>query len=66
MPLAISRQWVEDVVKTMPELPEQRRKRYTAECGLSVEDAAIIAESKDDGRFFRPGFAIGRHRQGRR
>lgn len=47
MPLKISREWVAEVAKTLPELPEQRRQRYISEHSLSVDDAVVIAESKD-------------------
>ncbi|MBU6453941.1 MAG: Asp-tRNA(Asn)/Glu-tRNA(Gln) amidotransferase subunit GatB [Cyanobacteria bacterium REEB67] len=59
MPLAISRQWVQEVSATMPELPEQRRQRYTSEHGLSAEDAAIITESKDMADFFDQALKLG-------
>jgi aspartyl-tRNA(Asn)/glutamyl-tRNA(Gln) amidotransferase subunit B len=52
MPLAISREWVAEVAKTLPELPEQRRQRYTSEHSLSIDDAVVIAESKDMADFF--------------
>jgi len=59
MPLAISRTWVEEVAKTMPELPEQRRERYRSEHGLSVEDAGVIAESKDMADIFDAVLKLG-------
>jgi aspartyl-tRNA(Asn)/glutamyl-tRNA(Gln) amidotransferase subunit B len=59
MPLAISREWVAEVAKTMPELPEQRRQRYTAEHSLSIDDAVVIAESKDMADFFDIALKLG-------
>jgi aspartyl-tRNA(Asn)/glutamyl-tRNA(Gln) amidotransferase subunit B len=59
MPVEVSREWVEAVRKTMPELPEQRRTRYAEQCGLSPEDAAIIAENKDIADFFDAALALG-------
>jgi aspartyl-tRNA(Asn)/glutamyl-tRNA(Gln) amidotransferase subunit B len=59
MPLAISREWVAEVAKTMPELPEQRRQRYTAEHSLSIDDAVVIAESKDMADFFDASLKLG-------
>lgn len=59
MPLAISREWVKEVEKNLPELPEQRRKRYTESLGLSSEDAAILTEAKDLSDFFDQTIKLG-------
>jgi aspartyl-tRNA(Asn)/glutamyl-tRNA(Gln) amidotransferase subunit B len=59
MPLMVSREWVAEIAKTMPELPEQRRKRYTEEHSLSTEDAGIIAESKEMADLFDSALVLG-------
>jgi aspartyl-tRNA(Asn)/glutamyl-tRNA(Gln) amidotransferase subunit B len=59
MPLTVSRQWVEEVRATLPELPDQRRARYTGEYGLSEEDAALLVEAKDMSDFFDATVALG-------
>jgi aspartyl-tRNA(Asn)/glutamyl-tRNA(Gln) amidotransferase subunit B len=51
MPLEISREWVEKVKATMPELPEQKRQRYM-EKGLSEYDAGVIVEQMETALFF--------------
>ena len=51
MPLEISREWVEDIRKTMPELPEAKRQRYMG-LGLSEYDASIIVEQMPLALFF--------------
>ena len=58
MPLVISREWVEEVRKTMPELPEQKRERYMS-LGLSEYDASVIVEQMDLAMFFDKVLELG-------
>ena len=51
MPLEISREWVEKIRATMPELPEQKRQRYM-DLGLSEYDASVVVEQMDLAMFF--------------
>ncbi len=51
IPLEISREWVEKIRLAMPELPEQKRERYTA-LGLSDYDAGVIVEQMNLALFF--------------
>ena len=51
MPLEISREWVEEIRAKMPELPNQKRKRYQ-EIGLSEYDASVIVEQMGLALFF--------------
>ncbi len=51
MPLEISREWVERVQKTMPELPAQKLKRYI-ELGLSEYDASVLTNQLEMALFF--------------
>ncbi|MBQ4091782.1 MAG: hypothetical protein IJC82_00490 [Firmicutes bacterium] len=43
---------MESIGSTLPELPAERRKRYTAELGLSDYDAAYLTSSKKLSDFF--------------
>lgn len=58
MPLEISREWVEDIRKTMPELPEQKRQRYMS-LGLSEYDAGVIVEQMASALFFDKVLELG-------
>jgi aspartyl-tRNA(Asn)/glutamyl-tRNA(Gln) amidotransferase subunit B len=51
MPLEISREWVEKIRATMPELPDQKRERYVG-LGLSEYDANVIVEQMGLALFF--------------
>jgi len=50
-PLVISREWVEKIRATMPELPAQKRTRYKG-LGLSEYDANVIVEQMNLALFF--------------
>lgn len=51
MPLEISREWVENIRKTMPELPAQKRLKYQ-EAGLSEYDANVIVDQMETALFY--------------
>jgi aspartyl-tRNA(Asn)/glutamyl-tRNA(Gln) amidotransferase subunit B len=59
VPLAISKEWVEKTLASMPELPEARRQRYVKECGLSEESAGILVENKDIADFYDHSLKLG-------
>ena len=45
-PLVVSEQFVEEVRRAMPELPEQRRKRFSEQYGLSYGDASQLVSDR--------------------
>ena len=44
--IKLSDEYIENIRKTLPELPESRKERYLTEYGLSEKDANIITASK--------------------
>ncbi|MBE7010659.1 MAG: Asp-tRNA(Asn)/Glu-tRNA(Gln) amidotransferase subunit GatB [Ruminococcaceae bacterium] len=52
LPIIISDEWIEEIKKSIPELPEQRRLRYIKEYGLPEYDALILTSSKKTADFF--------------
>ncbi len=58
MPLSISREWVEKIRETMPELPEQKRQRYMG-LGLSEYDSSVVVEQMDLAMFFDEVLKLG-------
>lgn len=58
MPLEISREWVEEIKATMPELPNAKRERYMS-LGLSEYDAGIIVEQMELALFFDEVIKLG-------
>jgi aspartyl-tRNA(Asn)/glutamyl-tRNA(Gln) amidotransferase subunit B len=55
----VSPEWVEEVKNTLPEMPEEKTRRYTKDLGLSEVDAAVLAESIDVARYFEACVAAG-------
>jgi len=45
-PLIVSEQFVEELRQAMPELPEQRRKRFSEQYGLSYADASQLVSDR--------------------
>lgn len=51
-PLILSSAWVHDVRESLPELPEERRRRYVDELGLSTYDAGVLTADRATGVYF--------------
>jgi aspartyl-tRNA(Asn)/glutamyl-tRNA(Gln) amidotransferase subunit B len=59
-PLMVSRELIEQVASSMPELPAARRARYAAEFGLSPYDANVLTAEREVADYFEamiPGLA---------
>ncbi len=54
-PLVISRDRVEALERTLPELPEARRDRFIAEYGLTLYDANLLTTSRAMADYFEEG-----------
>ena len=52
VPLIIGNDWVEDVRLSLPELPEAKRERYTAELGLTAYDAEVLTATRELAEYF--------------
>jgi aspartyl-tRNA(Asn)/glutamyl-tRNA(Gln) amidotransferase subunit B len=59
VPLAIAPAWIEELKRQLPELPEARRKRYVEQFGIPLDDAVVLAESKELSDFFDAALAEG-------
>lgn len=57
--LKLDDEWIEDIRKTMPELPDEKKRRYIEEFGLPEYDANIITTSKELAAFFEEAVNIG-------
>lgn len=51
-PVLLSDEDMDEIRKSMPEMPDSRMKRYTAEYGLPEEDASLIISSKEFSDFY--------------
>jgi aspartyl-tRNA(Asn)/glutamyl-tRNA(Gln) amidotransferase subunit B len=52
LPLELSETFIEEVQKTLPELPEAKKHRFITEFGLSSYDASVLTASRELADFF--------------
>ncbi|MGK5086312.1 Asp-tRNA(Asn)/Glu-tRNA(Gln) amidotransferase subunit GatB [Bdellovibrionota bacterium FG-2] len=58
LPLRLSPEWVEALRRELPELPDQKRARYSEQYKLSPQDAATLSVSKVLSEFFGKTIAL--------
>jgi aspartyl-tRNA(Asn)/glutamyl-tRNA(Gln) amidotransferase subunit B len=58
LPLAIDRQWVEEIRAQMPELPGAKRDRLMVDYGLSLYDAKVLTSSLELAGYYEAAVAI--------
>jgi aspartyl-tRNA(Asn)/glutamyl-tRNA(Gln) amidotransferase subunit B len=59
VPLVIDAAWVERTRCELPELPEQRRQRFTSAFALSTYDAQVLTASRELADYFEACVALG-------
>jgi aspartyl-tRNA(Asn)/glutamyl-tRNA(Gln) amidotransferase subunit B len=52
LPLVLEQDFVDQIRKNMPELPEAKKNRYISEYGLPEYDASVITADKDTADYF--------------
>ena len=52
LPLVLDPKWVSEIKATLPELPDEKRARFTKEYGLSDYDAGVLVSEKEVGAFY--------------
>ena len=52
LPLEIEQDWVDDIAKTLPELPDEKKARFVSEFGLSEYDADVLTAEAENAAFF--------------
>ncbi|WP_114284257.1 Asp-tRNA(Asn)/Glu-tRNA(Gln) amidotransferase subunit GatB [Candidatus Halocynthiibacter alkanivorans] len=52
LPLEIEQEWVDDIAKTIPELPDEKNARFVKEFGLSEYDAGVLTAEAENAAFF--------------
>jgi aspartyl-tRNA(Asn)/glutamyl-tRNA(Gln) amidotransferase subunit B len=52
VPLIVGRSWIETVRSQLPELPQERGKRFVAQYGLNVDHALVLTESRSVADYF--------------
>ena len=57
-PLIVSKEWIEEVRQSMPELPDACRARYESQLGLSAYDAAQMTVNRETADYFEAVLAL--------
>lgn len=52
LPLTVANDMIEDIRKTMPELPDAKKHRFMKDLGLSVQDASVLVQERERAEFF--------------
>lgn len=59
VPFTVSDEYIENIRKSLPELPDARKERYMKEFGLSSEDAVFMTNDKATADYFEAVVAAG-------
>jgi len=59
VPVEISEEWIEEIRATLPELPDERRKRFMGEYGLPEYDSAILTGDRELADYFETAAGVG-------
>ncbi len=52
LPLVIEESWVEEIRKTLPELPDEKKERFMIHYGLGAYDALVLVAEKANADYF--------------
>ncbi len=52
LPLEIEQSWIDDIAKTLPELPDAKKARFVADYGMTEYDASVLTADVTDAMFF--------------
>ncbi|MEH6835661.1 MULTISPECIES: Asp-tRNA(Asn)/Glu-tRNA(Gln) amidotransferase subunit GatB [Falsihalocynthiibacter] len=52
LPLEIEQDWVDDIAKTLPELPDAKKARFIKDFGLSDYDATVLTAEAENATYF--------------
>ncbi len=52
LPLEIEQGWVDDIAKSLPELPDEKKSRFVNDFGLSEYDASVLTAEAENAAYF--------------
>jgi aspartyl-tRNA(Asn)/glutamyl-tRNA(Gln) amidotransferase subunit B len=58
LPLEISEAWLDEVRRSLPELPEAKRARFVSAYGISPYDAAVLTSTRELAAYFEETVAM--------
>jgi aspartyl-tRNA(Asn)/glutamyl-tRNA(Gln) amidotransferase subunit B len=59
LPLVVEEEWIEQVRRTLPELPMAKRRRFVAEYGLPDYDAGVLTSERELADYFETAAKTG-------
>ncbi|WP_136796093.1 MULTISPECIES: Asp-tRNA(Asn)/Glu-tRNA(Gln) amidotransferase subunit GatB [Desulfosediminicola] len=59
IPVEIDEEWIEEIRKTLPELPQERRERFLGDYGLPADDATILTSERELADYFEASLKSG-------
>ena len=59
IPVEIDEKWIEEIRKTLPELPQERRERFLGDYGLPADDATILTSERELADYFEASLKSG-------
>lgn len=62
LPVLIDQDYIDNVKKTLPELPQERRNRFIKEFGLSEYDADVLTSSRNLADYYEQTLSISNHK----
>ncbi|MCU9847728.1 Asp-tRNA(Asn)/Glu-tRNA(Gln) amidotransferase subunit GatB [Defluviimonas sp. WL0024] len=62
LPLEIEQDWVDDIAKSMPELPDAKKARFVNDYGMTEYDANVLTAEVENAAFFE---AVAKGRDGK-
>ncbi len=57
-PLHVEREWVDEIAKRLPELPDAKRERFVEQYGLERRPASVLVEDRDVADYFEEAVAL--------
>jgi len=58
-PIEITKEWLNEIRKTIPELPAAKRKRFAEEYGLPAYDASVLIQEQEIADYFEETVKLG-------
>ena len=52
LPLTVANDFIDEIRKAMPELPDAKKHRFIKDFGMSVQDASVLVQEKDRAEYF--------------
>ncbi|MGV6801902.1 MAG: Asp-tRNA(Asn)/Glu-tRNA(Gln) amidotransferase subunit GatB [bacterium] len=62
LPLEFSQSWVDEIKASLPELPDDKKRRFATDYGLKAYDAAVLASEREKADYFE---AVAKGRDGK-